>query len=75
MSAGVPVVVASLWPVDSPATAELMIKFHEYRRNKGASTAEALRRAQRDMLSMSDQKLHKPYAWAGFVAFGGHTDF
>jgi len=75
ISAGVPVVVASLWPVDSGVTAELMIKFHEYRKRSGMPAAEALRMAQRDMLAMSDEKLRKPYAWAGFVAFGGHTNF
>lgn len=73
MSAGVPVVIASLWPVESGATASLMIRFHEYRKNKGVSAAEALHMAQRDMLIASDERLHKPYAWAGFVAFGGHT--
>jgi CHAT domain-containing protein len=75
ISAGVPVVVASLWPVDSDATAALMIKFHEYRKINGLSSAEALRRAQRDMLTASDERLHQPYAWAAFVAFGGHTSF
>jgi CHAT domain-containing protein/cytochrome c-type biogenesis protein CcmH/NrfG len=75
ISAGVPVVVASLWPVDSDATAPLMIKFHQYRKTHGLSVVEALRMAQRDMLIASDERLHKPYAWAGFVAFGGHTDF
>jgi CHAT domain-containing protein len=75
ISAGVPVVVASLWPVDSEATASLMIKFHEYRKINRVSAAEALRMAQRDMLIASEERLHKPYAWAGFVAFGGHTSF
>lgn len=75
ISAGVPVVVASLWPVDSGVTAELMIKFHEYRKTSGVSAAEALHMAQRDMLAMPDEKLRRPYAWAGFVAFGGHTNF
>jgi CHAT domain-containing protein len=37
--------------------------------------AEALRLAQRDMLAMPDEKLRRPYAWAGFVAFGGYTNF
>jgi CHAT domain-containing protein len=75
ISAGVPVVVASLWPVDSGPTADLMIKFHEYRKTNGMPAAEALRMAQRDMLAMPDEKLRRPYAWAGFVAFGGHTNF
>jgi CHAT domain-containing protein len=75
LSAQVPIVVASLWPVDSDATAPLMIKFHEYRSTHGLSSAEALRRAQRDMLSAADDRLHQPYAWAGFVVYGGHASF
>jgi CHAT domain-containing protein/lipoprotein NlpI len=75
ISAGVPIVVASLWPVDSDATAPLMIKFHEYRKVRGMPAAEALREAQRDMIASSDERLNKPNAWASFVAFGGHTSF
>jgi CHAT domain-containing protein/lipoprotein NlpI len=75
LSAHVPVVVASLWPVDSEATAPLMIKFHEYRNTHKYSSAEALRRAQRDMLASTDERLHQPYAWAGFVVYGGHASF
>jgi CHAT domain-containing protein/Tfp pilus assembly protein PilF len=75
LSAQVPVVVASLWPVDSDATAPLMIKFHEYRSTHKYSSAEALRMAQRDMLAAADDRLHQPYAWAGFVVYGGHASF
>jgi len=75
ISAQVPVVVASLWPVDSDATAPLMIKFHEYRSAHRLSSAEAMRRAQRDMLASTDERLHHPYAWAGFVVYGGHASF
>ena len=75
ISAGVPVVVASLWPVDSDTTAPLMIKFHQYRKVQGLSAAEALQRAQLDMIASSDERLRKPNVWAAFVAFGGHTSF
>ncbi len=44
--AGVPVVVASLWPVDSDATSQLMIAFHRFRKAERLPTAEALMRAQ-----------------------------
>lgn len=74
ISARVPVVVASLWPVDSDATAPLMIRFHEYR-SRGISSAEALRKAQLDLLAAADERLHQPYAWAGFVVYGGHASF
>ena len=75
IAAGVPVVVASLWPVDSDATAPLMIKFHEYRKTQRLPTAEALQRAQRDMIGSTDENFRKPHAWAAFVAFGGHASF
>jgi CHAT domain-containing protein/tetratricopeptide (TPR) repeat protein len=71
--AGVPVVVASLWPVDSEATSELMISFHHYRRVKHLPTTEALTRAQQEM--MTHEKYSHPYYWAGFTAIGGYSEF
>jgi CHAT domain-containing protein len=71
---GVPLVVASLWPVDSDATAELMINFHKNRKSDHA-TAEALTLAQRAMLASSDDRYHHPYYWAPFVTIGGYTRF
>ena len=75
ISVGVPIVVASLWPVDSNATADLMIKFHRYRKVSGLSSVEALRKAQLDMLGSSDEVKKRPYGWASFVVFGGYADF
>ncbi|HKY04531.1 MAG TPA: CHAT domain-containing protein, partial [Blastocatellia bacterium] len=72
--AGVPLVAASLWPVDSDPTAELMISFHKHRKSNN-TTAEALRRAQLDMLSKSEALYRQPYSWASFVLIGGHADF
>jgi CHAT domain-containing protein/tetratricopeptide (TPR) repeat protein len=71
--AGVPVVVASLWPVDSEATSELMILFHRFRRVDHLSTTEALTRAQQEI--MTSEKYHHPYYWAGFTAIGGYSEF
>ena len=71
--AGVPVVVASLWPVASDATSELMIAFHRFRRVKHLSTTEALMHAQQEM--MAHAKYRHPFYWAGFTAIGGHSDF
>lgn len=68
---GVPVIVASLWPVDSEATARLMISFHQFRRNELLSTAEALRRSQLQMLNGTEQRFRHPYYWAAFFVFGG----
>ena len=67
---GVPVVVSSLWPVDSQATAELMINFHKIRK-QGLSTAEALRRAQLQMLGSSQSRFRHPYYWSPFSVMGG----
>ncbi|MGH9839999.1 MAG: CHAT domain-containing protein [Blastocatellia bacterium] len=72
---GVPLVVASLWPVDSSATAELMINFHKYRKQSGRSTAEALRYAQLDMINKPQQRNHHPYYWAPFILIGGYAGF
>jgi CHAT domain-containing protein/tetratricopeptide (TPR) repeat protein len=71
--AGVPVVVASLWPVDSEATYELMISFHRLRRLNHLPTTEALTRAQREI--MKREKYNHPYYWAGFTAIGGYSEF
>lgn len=73
LSAGVPLVVASLWPVDSQATAQLMASFHRHRKQENLSTPEALRRAQLEMLRQPGQR--QPSRWAPFIAIGGHTTF
>ncbi|HEY3578890.1 MAG TPA: CHAT domain-containing protein [Pyrinomonadaceae bacterium] len=72
---GVPLVVASLWPVDSDATAELMIAFHRNRKRAAHSTAEALALAQRAMLGGPDPRYRHPYYWAPFVTIGGYARF
>jgi len=71
--AGVPVVVASLWPVDSEATSELMILFHRFRRLDHLSTTDSLTRAQQEMMTRGNYR--NPYYWAGFTALGGHSEF
>lgn len=73
IAAGVPTVVASQWPVDSDATAELMVSFHRHRKRDGVSTAEALRRAQLDFLNQEGRHYQHPYFWAAFVLVGGYT--
>lgn len=75
IAAKVPIVVASLWPVDSSLTAELMIIFHQYRKEKKLSTAEALRSAQLAMLHSQIKTYQQPYCWASFIAIGGYTKF
>jgi len=75
LGAGVPLVVASLWAVDSESTAELMIDFHEGRRVHPLPTAEALRQAQLHMLHGPNERYRQPYYWASFVTIGGSADF
>jgi CHAT domain-containing protein len=72
---GVPLVVASLWPVDSNATAELMISFHKGRKASHLSTAEALSLAQREMLGNPENPYRQPYYWASFILIGGYARF
>lgn len=71
--AGVPVVVASLWPVDSDSTAELMIAFHRERRREHRPATVALARAQQEMIGGQDYR--SPYYWAGFTLIGGYSHF
>ena len=71
--AGVPVVVASLWPVDSAATAELMILFHRFRKLGRLSITEALRHAQQEIMNREDY--NRSYYWAAFTVIGGYSEY
>ena len=73
--AGVPVVVASLWPVDSDATAALMIDLHKQRTRFERPVTQALRQAKLDMLHGPDLRYRHPYYWAPFVVVGGLSTF
>jgi CHAT domain-containing protein len=75
LASGVPLVVATLWPVDSSSSAQLMTRFHEHRKQDKLSTAEALQHAQLDMLNDTDARLHHPYYWAAFTVIGRHAKF
>jgi CHAT domain-containing protein/Tfp pilus assembly protein PilF len=71
---GVPLVVASQWSVESESTAELMLRFHEFRRS-GQSTIEALHNAQLAMLNDQNGTFRDPYYWAAFTPLGGYVQF
>lgn len=73
--ADIPLIVASLWPVDSRATTQLMIHFHQARKRAGLSTAAALRAAQAAMINDPEGRYHHPYYWASFVLVGGYSEF
>ena len=67
LSAGVPTVVASLWPVDDQTTARLMHMFYELMA-EGASAKSALRQSQLQLFQESTTS--HPFYWAGFVLVG-----
>lgn len=75
IASGVPVVVGSLWPVESESTADLMISFHKHRKQNHVSTVEALRRAQLEILHKQQPGSPKSYGWAAFSAIGGYATF
>ncbi len=69
MYAGAPRVVASLWKVNDPATAELMQKFYAAMLgSRKLSPSAALRVAQLSL--MKNKRWSDPYYWAGFVIQG-----
>ena len=72
---GVPTAVASLWPVDSDATAQLMVSFHKHR-HESQPVTQALRSAQIEMLQATANPAQQhPYYWAPFVAIGGLSSY
>jgi len=73
--ADVPLVIASLWPVKTAETEELMCSFHQQRTQGSLSTAQALRKAQLKMLQHPNSHYRSPSAWAGFIAVGGAASF
>jgi CHAT domain-containing protein len=70
LAAGVPHVVATLWPVGDRASASLFARFYEELAN-GATPAAALRDAQLALLWHPDAALRHPALWSPFVAIGG----
>lgn len=73
LAAGVPLVVLSLWPVDSEATADLMISFHKFRTEQKLPTVEALRNAQLAYLHNLQKDPHGTFGWAAFTTIGGYA--
>jgi CHAT domain-containing protein/tetratricopeptide (TPR) repeat protein len=69
--AGAPRIVASLWPVNDAATAELMSLFYDRMLRQQLRPADALRRAQLTLRqAAAEKRWHHPYYWAGFVLYG-----
>ncbi|MCI0488796.1 MAG: CHAT domain-containing protein [Blastocatellia bacterium] len=70
LASRVPAVVASLWSVDSRATADLMIGFHRERTSNRLGAGDALRAAQIKMAESGPYQ--HPYFWAPFIAVGSN---
>ncbi|MEM9557572.1 MAG: CHAT domain-containing protein [Acidobacteriota bacterium] len=68
LDAGAAQVLASLWPVDDEATAELMSHFYRALLIDGEAPAQSLRTAQ--LALRSHPRWSAPYFWAGFVLHG-----
>lgn len=68
MYAGAERVVASLWSVNDPATAELMSTFYRGMLKENLSPTAALRKAQIEMYKQ--EKWRSPYYWAAFSLQG-----
>ncbi len=72
---GVPLVVASLWKVDSKSTQDLMIAFHHSRKREKCSSIQSLRKAKVEMLHKSEGRFRHPFYWASFILIGGDANF
>jgi len=75
LASGVPVVVASQWPVETVSTTSLMTKFHEYRRHRKLPTVQALRLAQTELINENSNQYSHPYYWAPFITIGGYSTY
>ena len=75
IASGSPLVIASLWDIDSQITAKMMNDFHRYRTRSNLPTARAIRQAQLDMLNQDATNYRRPYYWAGFMVVGGAARF
>ncbi|MFB2769970.1 CHAT domain-containing protein [Pelatocladus sp. BLCC-F211] len=69
VSAGVRSTFASLWSIDDAATEILVTKFYQYWYQYGFSKAEALQKAQQDLIALGKKYAH-PYYWAPFILLG-----
>ena len=65
-------VMATLWQVDDESTASLMTAFYKGRGSGDLDKAEALRRAQLELLKSDGRRAHykHPFFWAPFVITG-----
>jgi CHAT domain-containing protein len=60
--------LATLWPVRDKAAARLMTSFYQQLQQPNTSKAEALRRAQIELIDKTD--FRDPFFWSAFVLVG-----
>jgi CHAT domain-containing protein/tetratricopeptide (TPR) repeat protein len=75
LQAEVPLVVASLWPIETTSASRVMIDFHKRRKQGPTSTVEALRQAQLELLKDANSGFQDPYFWAPFTVIGGYARY
>jgi CHAT domain-containing protein len=75
LTAGIPLVVASQWAVESESAADLMVQFHRLRKVEGLPTTLALRQAQLAALHDGEAGHGRPYYWAAFFPLGGYASY
>jgi CHAT domain-containing protein len=64
-------IMVSLWPVCADSTLKLMESFYNKMKDEKMSKAEALQKAQIDMLH--NEQYRHPYYWAPFMLIGDCT--
>jgi CHAT domain-containing protein len=69
LASGVPLVIGSQWPVDSAATADLIVAFHLNRARSKLDGLNSLRSAQLATLRDPAER-REPYFWAGIMPIG-----
>ncbi len=75
LTQGIPVVIASLWKVDSEQSKQLMVSFHQHRTQENKSVVQALRSAQLEILRRNGASSPKSFSWASFQIIGGSSAY
>ena len=69
--AGIPTILAALWPVESATSADLMIHFFQnWRSGRSGGAAQSLAETIRKYIDRSDTAHQHPRFWAPFEIFG-----
>ncbi len=69
VQAGVKSAIASLWSIDDAGTAKLISRFYKHWHQNGMSKAQALQKAQQEMMSLGGKYTH-PFYWAPYILVG-----